>query len=919
MTNSHTQQLALLQSEIAALEQALGALAALPEAQRPLKAQLDTKQRQLHALQLQSGGVNFGVGNSFGSVGDIVFGDKHEHHGPDPGAERRALLARYLDRLAADCYHLPLRGVEARLDGGDGLALPHVYVMLATMGRTEVARGEQARRFFEHDDPEQPLRPEFDPALALPDEAIVEITGTAQVADIRLRRALLAIEAAQRHQRLALLGGPGSGKSTFLRHLAWALARHALAPDDALAPRGWDARRHPIPLLLPLRALAGRLARDDAGDDLVRSALLDEIARHLGDESDAATLLDAALEQPGALLLLLDGLDEVPLDALPGTTADRATTLRAARDFLRRNPRAAAVLTCRVRAFDDALRADLGWHVETLAPFTLGQMRAFVPAWFEELAGHGQITSAQARRLGPGLLEALTNRPRLRELAGAPLLLTMMALVLYNDGALPRDRPQLYERILKLLLGQWDKVREGQSLADAVGAPDWGSERFLSLLDRLSYEAHRDSTSADGRGQLARGTLYSALIEFFEQARLPQAWEAARRCLDYFEQRSGLLLPDGRDSYAFAHLTLQEHCAGRYIALSTEDPVGLALAHRGDDRWREPLFLGAGLLRPAEIQTLLADLIDREERSQAKPAKTWYADLVLAGEIGQDRDWNYLRTQPVVKVERLQRALREGLVELLADPAQPLPVAARVRAGLLLGELGDPRFPVTLDAWRQEVERARAGLASGYFCPVVLPPGSRALWIGRYPIVNAQLYAWMQAEQRSIHRTRTGANFMFPNQPVSGISWDDANACCAWLSREIPAVIRLPTAAEWQAAAAGPEGRSYPWGDAREQDRAASKEDHDQRAWPYPTPVGCYPAGAAACGALDMAGNVWEWTTDVLPADAPGEHEQPAPLRVLRGGGYLSKKHQTRTTARIGLAPKAGLDSGFRVVLEIGE
>jgi len=237
-----------VQDEIAALEQALAALAALPEAQRPLRTQLEAKQRQLHVLQLQSGGVNFGVGNSFGSVGDIVLGDKHEHHAPDPEVERRALLARYLDRLAADCYHLPLRGVEARLDGGDGLALPHVYVMLATTGRIEVARGEQARRFFEHNDPEQPLRPEYDPDQALPDEAIVDVVGAAQIADIRLRRALLAIEAAQRHQRLALLGGPGSGKSTFLRHLAWALARRGLDQhSEETELFGWDDLHPPAP------------------------------------------------------------------------------------------------------------------------------------------------------------------------------------------------------------------------------------------------------------------------------------------------------------------------------------------------------------------------------------------------------------------------------------------------------------------------------------------------------------------------------------------------------------------------------------------------------------------------------------------------------------------------------------------------
>ncbi len=87
--------------------------------------------------------------------------------------------------------------------------------------------------------------------------------------------------------------------------------------------------------------------------------------------------LDQVLVSGGALLLF-DGPDEVPLDGTPGHRSDRRTVLHTVRDFLQLYPQVRAVLTCRIRAFDEQLRVELGWHVETLAPFTLGQIRHFV-------------------------------------------------------------------------------------------------------------------------------------------------------------------------------------------------------------------------------------------------------------------------------------------------------------------------------------------------------------------------------------------------------------------------------------------------------------------------------------------------------------------------------------------------------------
>jgi hypothetical protein len=180
--------------------------------------------------------------------------------------------------------------------------------------------------------------------------------------------------------------------------------------------------------------------------------------------------------------------------------------------------------------------------------------------------------------------------------------------------------------------------------------PDWGSERIRPLLDQLSFQAHAGAVSTDGRGRLARRDVREALERFLIAAgmRDDQAAAASVRCLDYFNHRSGLLVPDdAHDSYTFAHLTLQEHCAGRALALDP-DAAALILRYRTDDRWREPILLGLGVAQqtnPALLDRVLSDLIDPDEAGQPKPVERRQRDLIFAAEIGQDRDWGYLRTQ----------------------------------------------------------------------------------------------------------------------------------------------------------------------------------------------------------------------------------------------------------------------------------
>jgi formylglycine-generating enzyme required for sulfatase activity len=204
-------------------------------------------------------------------------------------------------------------------------------------------------------------------------------------------------------------------------------------------------------------------------------------------------------------------------------------------------------------------------------------------------------------------------------------------------------------------------------------------------------------------------------------------------------------------------------------------------------------------------------------------------------------------------------------------------------------------------------------------------------WIDKYEVTNAQFAAflneegnqeeggvtWLELDSDHCLIEESGGEFQpksgYADHPVVDVSWYGAKAYAEWVGG------RLPTEAEWEYAARGPEGRIYPWGDEEPTCDLAQYVGCSGDT----VPVDSLPNGASWCGALNMAGNVWEWVADWYdgdyyarsPLENPGGPEDGG-YRVFRGGAFSHNARHVRCASRNGGHPHHRyLDGGFRVVV----
>jgi serine/threonine-protein kinase len=192
-----------------------------------------------------------------------------------------------------------------------------------------------------------------------------------------------------------------------------------------------------------------------------------------------------------------------------------------------------------------------------------------------------------------------------------------------------------------------------------------------------------------------------------------------------------------------------------------------------------------------------------------------------------------------------------------------------------------------------------------------------AFWIDQTEVTNAMFAAFLTAQGVesaggvpwyevgspdaliSVQGPKWVSERGYEDHPAVEVTWEAANAYCAWVDR------RLPTEAEWEKAARGPKGQIYPWGDEAPNCGLVNFWDGNKVCADGTASVGSFPAGASPYGALDMSGNVWEWTADWYDEfyyeAAPSENPTgPASgnSKVFRGGAWESGPRNLRASDR---------------------
>ncbi|MBD2603113.1 NACHT domain-containing protein [Scytonema hofmannii FACHB-248] len=383
------------------------------------------------------------------------------------------------------------------------------------------------------------------------------------------------LKVANQQQYLMVLGAPGAGKSTLLRKIGL----------EALKAHQSEYQHQCIPLFIDLKQFT------DKEINIHQTIVKDFFDCQLPLIEDFTT---KALEQ-GKLLILLDGLDEVPTDNMD-------LAIKQIQSFVDEWKKNRFIISCRIAAY----RQNFPKCSEvTIAEFNDGQIQQFIKNWFSSEVDKKVETAEKFW----GLLKQ-QEYTATKELAQTPLLLTFLCLVYDESQDLPKNRSTLYSDALDILLRRWRAEKRIQE--DRIDQ-ELGIDLEKIMLSEIAYLGFEAEKLFFSHQEVVR-----EIKEFLASNDNAPKHLEAEVVLDAIAIQQGILVERERDIYSFSHLTLQEYLTAKYID-DHQLIEKLVAEHLTDERWKEVFLLVAGLMRGGADKLLL--LMEKEAQKYIKTRK----------------------------------------------------------------------------------------------------------------------------------------------------------------------------------------------------------------------------------------------------------------------------------------------------------
>lgn len=368
------------------------------------------------------------------------------------------------------------------------------------------------------------------------------------------------LEAVEKYSKLMVLGKPGSGKTTFLKHLA-------------IQCNKGKFQAHRVPIFIALKQFAEAEGKP---------SLLEYITQMFSDCDVSADQITVLLRH-GKTLVLLDGLDEVKIE-------DNNRVINQVRDLSDKFRQNQFVITCRIAASNYTF--DKFTDVE-IADFDDKQIATFARKWFQ----------AKEPAKAEEFIQQLRENDPIRELATNPLLLTLLCLVFEESAKFPVNRSELYEEGVDILLKKWDETRK---IEREQVYKNLSLQRKKDLLSQIALTTFERGDYFFKQKQLEQ--YISDYIRNLPDAQNdPEALQLdSEAVLKSIEAQHGLLVERAQKIYSFSHLTFQEYFTARKIVKSYEKKTLQDLvSHITEKRWREIFLLTAEMLQNADSLLIL--------------------------------------------------------------------------------------------------------------------------------------------------------------------------------------------------------------------------------------------------------------------------------------------------------------------------